>query len=411
MNAGKILLTISLHGKFQDLNSNHQLDAHSNANAKHSQGRVCNQNICTSKITCGKMPEGKHLVKSITKKLFNKTGESTRHDKASRISYSELPCVVSDYEDCMDDNSSCSFEEALEIMWSKDNEHEMPGNLRGGILIDQTYVISSNDLNILFFSPNSQFRKDLAELQGTTDVVEGPWTWNSGETCLSRVVTYKVAATKLVKSAKATEEQKYIKANGREFVVLATVSTPDVPYGSTFKVELLYKITPGPDLSSGEESSCFLLSWGINFNQSTMLRGMIEGGVRQGLKESYNQFSNLLTQNVKVMNSSYLTDKDQILENLETEHQSDWELASEYFWNLTILTTIFMVAYILVHILLCEPSESEGLELNGLDLPDSFGELVTCGIFIIQLKNVYNMVAHFVQARLQRGKTYCTSFY
>ncbi|XP_048328980.2 C2 and GRAM domain-containing protein At5g50170 isoform X2 [Ziziphus jujuba] len=361
--------------------------------------------MCNSRLTCGKMPEGKNLMKSITKKLFHKNGENTRINEASRASYSELPCVVSDLEDCcMDDNSSSSFEEALEIMWSKDNEHEMPKNLRGGILINQAYALSSNDLNTLFFAPNSQFRKDLAEVQGTTDIQEGPWAWNSGGTSLSRIVTYKMAATKSIKSAKVTEEQKYMKANGREFAVLATLISPDVPHGNSFNVELLYKITPGPDLSSGEESSCLLLSWGLNFsNQSTMLRGMIEGGVRQGLKESYNQFANLLAQNTRVLNSSYLTDKDHTLAYLETENQSDWELAREYFWKLTILTTIFMVVYVLVHILLCKPSEFEGLEFNGLDLPDSFAELVTCGIFVVQLKNVYNMVAHFVQARLQRG--------
>lgn len=341
------------------------------------------------------------------RKLFHKNEEAgSLIYEAPRSNPSEFSGVVSEYEDCPDENSSnCSFEEAFEMMQSKDNEEEMPENLRGGVLIDQAYMVSSNELNAFLFAPNSQFRKDLAELQGATDLQEGPWTFNAGDKpCLTRVVTYKNAATKLVKAVKATEEQTYVKANGREFAVLVTVSTPEVPYGSTFNVELLYKITPGPELPSGEESSCLVLSWAINFHQSTMMKGMIEGGAAQGLKDSFNQFSDFLAQNIKVLNPTDLSNKEHILATLQTEHQSDWEMAVEYFWNVTVLATIFMVVYILVHILLCEPREHEGLEFNGLDLPDSFGELVACGIFIIQLKNVFDMVSHFVQARLQRGK-------
>ncbi|KAF3436933.1 hypothetical protein FNV43_RR19686 [Rhamnella rubrinervis] len=307
---------------------------------------------------CGKYTsidcEGKHLVKRV-RKLFHKNEEAARLTyEAPRSNPLEFSGVVSEYEDCPEENSSnCSFEEALEMMQSKDDEEEMPENLRGAfLLIKHTW-------------------KDLAELQGATDVQEGPWTFNTGDKpCLTRVVTYKNAATKLVKAVKATEEQTYVKANGREFAVLVTVITPEVPYGSTFKVELLYKISPGPELPSGEETSCLTLSWAINFHQNTMLKGMIEGGAAQGLKESFNQFSDLLAQNIKVLNPADLSNKEHILSTLQIEHHSDWEMAVEYFWNVTVLTTVFMVVYVLVHILLCEPRKHEGLEFNGLDLPD-----------------------------------------
>ncbi|KAK7852008.1 c2 and gram domain-containing protein [Quercus suber] len=134
-----------------------------------------------------------------------------------------------------------------------------------------------------------------------------------------------------------------------------------------------------------------------------MMRGMIEGGVRQGLKESFEQFANLLAQNFKTLDSMNLSNKDDVLATLQTEHQSDWNLATEYFWNSTVVATIVMVLYVLVHILLSEPRKIQGFEFNGIDLPDSIEELITCGFLFIQLGRVYNMISRFIQARFQRG--------
>lgn len=334
-------------------------------------------------------------------KLFSKYEDSATIDDSSGMSTS-----LSDYEDCIEEPlTSCSFDESMEMMQSVNNERKMPENLQGGVLVDQTYVVPPKDFNKFLFAPNSQFRRDLSDLQGATDVREGPWTWKSGDmSCLTRVVTYTNPASKLVKAVKATEEQTYIKADGREFSLSVSVSTPDAPYGSAFKIELLYKILPGPTLSAGEETSHLIISWGINFHQNTMMRGIIEGGARQGLKESFDQFAGLLSQNFKTPNSEAILDKDQMLENLQTEHQSDWELATKYFCNFTVISTIFMILYVFVHILLCGPSKLEGLEFYGLELPDSFGELITGGFLILQLERVYDMVSHFIQARLRRGE-------
>ncbi|KAK6148308.1 hypothetical protein DH2020_019220 [Rehmannia glutinosa] len=284
--------------------------------------------------------EGKHLMKALAgrlEKLLNKKDETSRNDSSSELS------TPSDYEDA--------------------------GN--------------------------------LAELQGTTDIQENPWKWESeGVSCLRRVVTYTKAATKLVKAVKATEEQTYIKADGNGFVVLVNVSTPDVPYGNTFKIELQYKIMPGGVL---EESARLVVSWTINFSQNTMMKGMIESGARQGLKENFDQFSSLLSQKFKVIKAADVSDKDHMLATLETEHQSDSKLAVQYFWNFTVVSTVFILLYFIVHIFLCEPSKLQGLEFDGLDLPDSFGELITCGILVLQLERVYYMISHFVEARLRRG--------
>uniref|UniRef100_A0A2N9GVK6 C2 domain-containing protein n=1 Tax=Fagus sylvatica TaxID=28930 RepID=A0A2N9GVK6_FAGSY len=332
-DCGKIFLTSSLHGKGHDALSNQLHYAHSNVNIedpKELEGsRISSQDIFSSKAPSRKIAEGKHLMKAVAssiERLFNKNEEASRNDDSTEM--------------------------------SRNNGQEMPENLQGGILLDQIYAVPSYDLNALLFAPDSQFRKDLAELQGTIDVQEGPWIWKSGDTsCLTRVVSYTKAATKLVKTLKATEEQTYIRADGGEFAVLVSVSTPEAPFGNTFKVELLYKIMSGPAQSSGEEASHLVLSWGINFLQNTMMR----------------------------------------------EHQSDWDLATEYLWNLTVVSTIVIVLYVLVHILLSEPGKIQGLEFNGLDLPDSIGEIITCGILVIQLERVFNMITHFIQARFQRG--------
>lgn len=407
-DAGKILLTLSMHGRDHEISSDHPLYAHPNiriGNAEEWEGiSILSQNNSNSKAPSHhKILEGKHLMKSIAgrlEKLFNKYEDSATIDDSSEMSTS-----LSDYEDCIEESlTSCSFDESMEMLQSVNNEREMPENLQGGVLVDQTYFVPPKDFNKFLFAPNSKFRRDLSDLQGATDVRERPWTWKSGDmSCLTRVVTYTNPASKLVKAVKATEEQTYIKADGREFSLSVSVSTPDAPYGSAFKIELLYKILPGPILSPGEETSHLIISWGINFYQNTVMRGMIEGGARQGLKESFDQFAGLLSQNFKTPNSEAILDKDQMLENLQTEHQSDWELATEYFCNFTVIATIFMILYVFVHILLSGPSKLEGLEFYGLELPDSFGELITGGILILQLERVYDMVSHFILARLRIG--------
>lgn len=382
---------MSLHGRYQDTSSE-------SSNILHREGKFSSTHDAP---TSRKSQDGKQLMKTFAsrlQKLISNKDETPQNETSS-----ELP-ITSDHDDSMMEqppNDSTTFQELIEL--SRNENGEMPEDLQGGILLDQTYVGSTKDLNTALFGPNSEFQRNLAVLQGTTDYQEGPWKWKPGdESCLRRVVTYTKAASKLVKATKATEEQTYIKADGDEFAVLVNVSTPDVPYGSTFKIEVLYKIIPGLVSSSEEESAHLVVSWAINFNQSTMMKTMIESGARQGLKESFDQFSNLLSQKFKVAKTLDSSDKNHILATTKTMHQPDSELAIQYFWNFTVVSTVFMLFYVLVHIFLCEP-RLQGLEFDGLDLPDSFGELITCGVLIIQLERVYNMVLHFVEARLRRG--------
>ncbi|XP_058112788.1 C2 and GRAM domain-containing protein At1g03370 [Magnolia sinica] len=347
------------------------------------------------------------LAERLVQIFLNKNGEtaSTTNEVAVSSDLQETLPKTEVQDNKVEDMSSYNtFEETLRSIELRDQGAELPSNLPGGVLLDQQYVISPADLNSLIFSPGSKFMKSLAELQGTTDLQEGPWMIENGADSLKRVVSYTKAATKLVKAVKATEEQVYVKADGKFFAVLLSASTPDVPYGSCFKVELLFCIMPGTELPSGDQSSRLVISWRMNFLQSTIMKGMIESGARQGLKDSYEQFAKLLAQNVKLVDSKDLgSDKEQILASLQTEQQSDWKLAVRYFGNFTVVSAVFMGLYVFTHIMLAMPSTIQGLEFKGLDLPDSIGEVVVCGVLVLQGERVLEKIARFMQARMQRG--------
>lgn len=298
--------------------------------------------------------------------------------------------------------TDASFEEAMEIMKSRSTP-EMPEDLDGGIIFEHTYLVESKELNNLLFRPDSQFSKDLRELQGTMDYEEQPWTWKSMDPpSLTRTCHYTKGASKFMKDVKTSEEQTYLKADGENFVIMTRVRTPEVPFGNCFAVVLLYKIIRSTGLSGGEESTHLTISYSVEFLQSTMMRSMIEGSVRDGLKENFEGFSQVLSRHVKLADSVGM-DKEQLLAPLQAEHQSDIRLAYKYFCNFTAISTVLFALYVLVHIFMSKPGPLMGLEFNGLDLPDSFGELITAGILVLQLERLLNMMSRFVEARVQRG--------
>ncbi|KAJ0989007.1 hypothetical protein J5N97_007363 [Dioscorea zingiberensis] len=412
-DCGKILLTVSLYGWSNSHETSPKSNFHNTSVQEQEDTLVGNPNILsdtgTPRTTGTDRPKSameqtqiaQALGGGLVQRLSNKNEEpleaSSRKSDSSELSPVPTDCGSNQLV------PSVIFEEALEAMQSEDDT-EMPENLQGGVLLEQTYIVDPKDLNLYLFEPSSLFRRDFAELEGITDYQEKPWMWTcKAQTCLSRRLTY-TKASKLVKAVKATEEQTYIKADGRNFAVLARVVTPDVPCGNCFEVDLLYKIMPGPPLSSDEPSTHLVISWNVDFHQSTLMKGMIEGSARQGLKESYDKFADLLAQNIKPVESAeHLLDKEHLLAPMQLDHRSDWELAMEYFVNFTLLSFLFMGLYVLLHILLLKLGRVQGLEFYGLDLPDNFGELITSGILILQGERVYNMMAHFVQARIQRG--------
>lgn len=353
---------------------------------------------CTQKTLAGRIAQ-----------MFNKyqdaassSAPSTRSIDLSEPPETAAPEVCENKSD--DQPSSSTFEEMMRAMELRDQGSEIPCNLPGGVVLDQLYQIAPPDLNSILFSSESSFLKSLADLQGSTDLQVGSWKFANGGETLGRVVTYIKAATKLVKAVTATEEQTYLKADGKVFAVLSSVSTPDVMYGSTFKVEVLYCITPGPELPSGEQSSHLAVSWRMNFLQSTMMKGMIENGARQGIKDSFEQYASIVSQNVMPVDPKELgSNREQVLASLQAEPQSDWKLAVQYFANFTVISTIFMGLYVLVHFWLATPSTIQGIEFVGLDLPDSIGEFIVSGVLVLQGERLLRLISRFMQARVQKG--------
>lgn len=323
----------------------------------------------------------------------------------------ETPLTSAQISDEQDSETSVNmpFDELLNAFASKHEGNDMPENLPGGVLIDQVYAVAPSDLNTLLFSPSSDFLQSLAKMQGTTGLDIQQWSLENDGEILKRVVTYTKAATKLVKAVKATEDVAYLKADGDMYAVLADVSTPEVPFGNNFRVEILTCIMPGPELRDDERSSRLVISWRLNFMQSTMMKGMIENGAKQGLKDNFNQFSELLAQNVRPVDAKDTTTNNESLSSVQPETESDWKLAFRIFGNFTVVSSVVALIYVFAHIILASPSIIQGLEFPGLDLPDSVGEVVVCGVLVLQGQRVLNMIARFVQARRQRGSSYLLS--
>uniref|UniRef100_A0A0E0A8G8 C2 and GRAM domain-containing protein n=1 Tax=Oryza glumipatula TaxID=40148 RepID=A0A0E0A8G8_9ORYZ len=316
----------------------------------------------------------------------------------------ETPSTSSELPDNQDYETgvTMSFDEQLKAFGSCHEGNEIPENLSGGVLIDQVYAVAPSDLNGLLFSPSSDFLQSLAEMQGTTGLEIQQWRLENDGEVLKRVVSYTKAPTALVKAVKATEDVSYLKADGDIYATLADVSTPDVPFGNSFRVEVLTCIMPGPELPDNEKSSRLVVSWRLNFIQSTMMKGMIENGAKQGLKDNYIQFSELLARNIRPVDSKDAAATDKVLSSVQPEQESDWKLAFRIFGNFTVVSSLVAFIYVFSHIILASPSIIQGLEFPGLDLPDSVGEVVVCGVLVLQGQRVLNMIARFIQAKRQR---------
>lgn len=337
--------------------------------------------------------------------IFNRNVEynSTNNDIMHIPEIPETATTEIIDDSSLEPSSSASFSDAMKSLELRYQENDMPNNLSGGVIIDQLYALASPEMNSLLFSPDSNLLRSLADIQRNTELQLRPWKFED-DGSLKRVISYTKAASKLIKALKATEEQTYLKADSKGFAVLSSASTPDAPYGSTFRVEVLYCITPGPELPSGEQSSRVVISWRMNFLQSTMMRGMIENGARQGVRESVEQHAALLAQNVRLIDPMDIaSDKEQVLASLQVEPQSDWKLGIQYFANFTTISTILMGFYLLVHLCLTMSNTVQGLEFVGLDLPDSVGEVIACTILVLQGQRVLAHISRFMHARVKRG--------
>ncbi|CAL4970763.1 unnamed protein product [Urochloa decumbens] len=347
-------------------------------------------------------------VVEVMSRYFRKSADAAHSAASDPVSADQFRDAQM-HSESRENGESCmlpeaSLDELLKTMESKDQACEMPGNLPVGVLVDQSYSIAPAQMNSMLFSANSDFWPEVAELQGTSGFNIEPWKYENNENCLKRTLTYTKAATKLVKAVKATEDQKYLKATGNSFAVLSTVSTPDVPCGNCFKVEILYRITPGPQLPSEEQTTQLNVSWRLNFVQSTMLKGMIENGAKQGLAEGYSQFSEVLSRKVKVAELDDANSKDKILASLQPQKESNWKLVARFLGSFAFIFSLSTALYIITHLHLARSNMVHGgLEYFGIDLPDSIGEVVFCIILIIQGHNIIKVGRRFLQAWKQRG--------
>ncbi|KAJ4814472.1 C2 and GRAM domain-containing protein [Rhynchospora pubera] len=381
-DCGKILLSLSLTGRNNYVEASNLLDVDIELKNSSSMDTIDSTEV-------------KRSMDSLEAETSVKDGDSIKQviDSVTDDDYASTSTTVS------------TFEEVLEIMRSS-NQSDALESFQGDVVVTKTYIVDVKDLNSLLFKPKSEFISNLREFQGITCYVEGPWTQSmEGDSlCVTRTISYTKNSTKFAKSVKTMEEQKYLKADGKNFAILAKVCTPEVPFGDCFEVFLLYKITPGPQIPSGEPTSKLDISYNVEFKQTTLMKGMIETSVHHGLKENFEGYADVLSWFVKSAESSvHSLDKDQLLAPLLADHQSNIELAIKYFCNFTIISVILMGIYVVAHIVLSESDATKGLEFGGLDLPDSFGELVTSGILILQMKRAFSMISHFVQARLRKG--------
>uniref|UniRef100_A0A0D9ZM45 C2 domain-containing protein n=1 Tax=Oryza glumipatula TaxID=40148 RepID=A0A0D9ZM45_9ORYZ len=402
-DCGKILLTFSLHGENSDntvIHSSPCSSSRSDTDIEFERSTYWEHSSSNS----GTVDSPRSFA--IERSSLENSDRSAQANSNSNSEDDDLiePSAAtakgtSDIEPMVPD---ASFEEAMEIMKSK-SIPDMPEDLSGGVMFDHTYLVDSKNLNSLVFGPDSQFSKELRELQGTTDYEEQPWTWNNNNPpSLTRTCQYTKGATKFMKAVKTIEEQTYLKADGKSYVIMTRVRTPEVPFGNCFEVVMLYKIIHYPESSSGEGMSHLTVSYNVEFLQSTMMKSMIEGSVRDGLKENFESYAEIMSRHVKIADSAGM-DKERLLAPLQTDHQSDIRLAYKYFCNFTVISTVIMALYVLVHIFLSRPGPLMGLEFKGLDLPDTFGELIISGILVLQLERLLSMISRFVEARVQRG--------
>ncbi|KAG0631154.1 hypothetical protein M758_1G231500 [Ceratodon purpureus] len=275
---------------------------------------------------------------------------------------------------------------------------DFPAPLTGGLVLDQRYAVSAKSMSALILKASSPFIQELLAVQKTTEYVEEPWK-SGKDGIIERGVTYMKAATKMIKAVKATETQTCRKIGEKGFVFNVSCSTPDVPYGGNFLVELQFCILAGQDLPSKEKSCRLQVSWRLNFLHSTMMKGMIENGARAGIKETYQIYKEVLAKYAKPISED--SQGEALVPGVKEEETplSDWELVRGYFGKLHVLLASLSLTIVLLHICFAPPKLRATLIRWGFDLPDTISELLFSAIVVLQVEKVVKMVQQFLQAR------------
>ncbi|CAI5506178.1 unnamed protein product [Closterium sp. Naga37s-1] len=274
-------------------------------------------------------------------------------------------------------------------------------------------------------------------------------------TVMHRTVSYMTAPSSLVKSVQATEEVLCVRADAGGFLVAVTAKTPDVPYGGTFEIHLQLCITPlteegvgagggaGEGGNTGEQSSRvpasaaagdgretgaegsgsgmksrLRVSYEPHFLQSTMMKGMIENGMRTGLKESYATFLSVLTKHVPPFVSTApstslsqpstspppssplgrLLSRLGVPPHLIPSKTAIAEAALRATGPLALFVFFLAVVLLPTHLVLVARGGA-GVVLPLLDLPDSLLELLWCAVILVATNHVVAMARGIIVSK------------
>eukprot|EP00897_Mesotaenium_endlicherianum_P005083 jgi/Mesen1/4602/ME000232S03854 len=271
----------------------------------------------------------------------------------------------------------------------------MPPPYAGGVVLEQAYAVPVHQLNSIYFGPDSEFAQELATERKLTQLEVSSWTQAAGEP-IKRTVTYMTAPSSIVKSVRATEYQQYTRADAGGYLVENSVATPDVPYGNHFRAEVQYCLTP-----VDEKTSHLRISWRATFLQSTMMKGMIENGMRSGIKENYTVCAQILAKYAPpaALPSGKLAEQQE-----EVKPQTQLEVAREYFLNASTVVSLLALLIVPIHISWARTfrQPKSGLQRWGIDLPDTYLELLLTAVIVLCFERFLWRIHAFVAARLLR---------
>ncbi|GBG72455.1 hypothetical protein CBR_g12029 [Chara braunii] len=282
----------------------------------------------------------------------------------------------------------------------------IPPPLAGGVVLNEVFSCTSKKLNSLFFGPGSEIVAEWQKKRKLTMCEEGPWKMNDVG-LPTRQLSYMMPASSLVKATKASEKHTYSQAEDGRFVVDISVSTPDVPYGSTFRTEVQVCIFPEKAEGGGEGMARMRVSWRAKFLQSTMMKTMIENGMRKGITESYAVCLEVINKSVKpveAMAKEDLIEKpkpDEIVVKNWRTHAS--EFLSKYVGKVSAAVALLLLFTLCVHILYAKAKVTQGLEFWWVDLPDSFSELFIAGVSFLLIERVVVKLVQFLWVSLIKG--------
>ncbi|GJP73769.1 hypothetical protein CLOP_g4456 [Closterium sp. NIES-67] len=295
----------------------------------------------------------------------------------------------------------------------------MPAALGGGVLVDEWYGVPAHELNGILFKPDSDFYAEFTAERKVSQLETGPWiegdaaqlpsladslppTITSANTpatppISSRVVRYMTAPSSLVKSVLATELMRYSRADAGGFLLGVYVATPDVPYGGTFRTEMQFCITPASD-----GSSCHLrVSWAPCFLQSTMMKSMIENGMRSGLKDTYTAYQAILSKYAAPCTPPGDSSAPALLPSEPLPKQPVLARLFNILGHFSLLLFVISLVVLPVHFVQ-RAKGLPGVQLLLLDLPDGVLELMCTAVIVLSAERALFRLRNILTSRLLR---------